>query len=345
MQSVYVHGSAVTAGWADRTLSLTDLIYQGVSAALANADMNISDVDAVVLAAHDLVDGRGLTNMVTAPAAGAYMKDETRLGEDGATAFALGDARVRSGSVGTCLVVGWGRASEGPVDDISHALFEPFTSRPLALTELAVSGLRAALSLAVYPGYKTDRGSVAANRSDRPTQPERTPANPWPLCVQDLPVWADFVAAVVLSSRPADVEVLGVGMDTEPFDIGDRDLLAFPALRNASAQALASANRSISQVDILELDGLTAFDEALCAEAVGAAAAGKGMELLAQADRLNPDGGSSAGYCAPAMGLVRISRARERLARGEGELALATGSSVVAAQTQAAVVLGKVEHV
>jgi acetyl-CoA C-acetyltransferase len=338
VRPVYVRGSAVSVGWADRSRSLTDLIFDCVRAALGDADVTAADLGAVVLAAHDLVDGRGLTSMVTAQAAAAYLKDETRLAEDGATAFVLGDARVRSGSVDTCLVAGWGRASEMPVDDVSHALFEPFTTRPLAMTEIAVSGMRAALSLATYPDYDRHRAALAARRPDRP--PARTPGAAWPLRTEELPVWSDVVAAVVLTSTPTPVRVLGVGMSTEPFEIGDRDLLAMPALRAAGRQALATAGHAIGDVDVIELDGLTAFDEALAAEAVGAAGQGAGMALLAEADRLNPDGGGAAGYCDPAMGLVRICRARERLLRG-GQLALATGSSVVAAQTQAAVVLGK----
>ena len=51
-------------------------------------------------------------------------------------------------------------------------------------------------------------------------------------------------------------------------------------------------------------------------------------------------GATAVGYCAPAMGLVRIVRAGRRLASAGSGLALATGSSVVAAQSQAAVVLG-----
>jgi hypothetical protein len=308
---------------------------------LANAQLHAADIDAVVLAAHDLVDGRGLTNMVTAPAAAAYLKDETRLGEDGATAFLLGDARVRSGSVRTCLVAGWGRGSEGPTAEIAHALFDPFTSRPLALTEIGVSGMRAARALGDYPGYQEHRASAAARRHPRPAETARTPGTAWPLGTAELPVWSDMVSAVVLSSDPAPVEVLGVGMSTEPYEIGDRDLLGMPALRQAASSALKFASTTIDDIEVLELDGLTLFDEALALEAVGAAPRGGGMELLAGSSRAGSSGGSSAGYCSPAMGLVRISRARQRLLAEGQRFALATGSSVVASQTQAAIVLGR----
>jgi acetyl-CoA C-acetyltransferase len=371
IRPVYLHGSAVSTTWRDASRSLTDLIFGCVQAALGDAGISAVDLGAVVLAAHDLVDGRGLTNMVTAPAAAAYLKDETRLGDDGALAFVLGDARVRSGSVDTCLVAAWGRASEGPIDEIAHALFDPFTARPLALTEIAVSGMRAARCLGDYPGYgrwrddaaarrhdaAAQRGSAAAQRGSAapppgapPVDPSRVPAPAWPLRAGELPVWADMVAAVVLGSQPGPVRVAGVGMSTEPYDLGDRDLTGLTALRAASGQALTAAGVDVAGVGVLELDGLTLFDEALAAEAVGAAAPGDGMQVLAGSARVNADGGYAAGYCAPAMGLVRIARAADRLRADRlradqprdaptARLALATGASVVAAQVQAAVVL------
>lgn len=335
---MYINGAAVTTTWADTRFSLTDLIYNCVRRALSDAGVRAADLDAVVLGAHDLVDGRGLTSMVTAPAAASYLKDEIRLGEDGATAFILGDARVRSGSARRCLVAAWGRASEGPIDRISNALFDPFTTKPLGMTEIAVSGLRATQAIARYPSYAAARGPAAATRREPSSDSARVPAPAWPLRGRELPVWADVVAAVVVSSEESAVEVRGVGMSTEPFDIGDRDLLGFPALRKASSQALRGAGIGITDVGVLELDGLTLFDDALAVEAVGAAPAGQGMHSLASGLAVNIGGGSSVGYCAPAMGLVRIANAYDRLIRADSGAALATGSSVVA-QNQAAVVL------
>lgn len=338
MQPVFINGAATSFTWADVRYSLTDLIYECVQKALADAGCAVADIDAVVLAAHDLVDGRGLTNMVAAPAAATYLKDETRIGDDAAAAFILGDARVRTGAIRTCLVATWGRASEGPVDRIANALFDPFTTKPLGMTEVAVSGLRATSALATYPSYGEHRDRAARNRPSS-ADANRIPGPAWPLRDQELPLWADVVAAAVISADPSPVEVTGVGMSTEPFDVGDRDLLGLPALRQASSQALRAAHVQAGSVDVFELDGLTLFDDALAAEAVGAAGPGEGMRVLADGGRVNISGGSAGGYCAPAMGLVRIIDAYQRLLTEGSALALATGSSVVASQNQAAVVL------
>lgn len=348
MERVYLHGTAVHRSWADPAASLTDLIFATTSAALAQAGLRVRDVDSVILGAHDVTDGRSLSSMVTAPAAGAYLKDEIRLGDDGASAFVLGTAQIRAGASRACIVAAWGRASEGVPDAVAAALFDPFFTRPLGLTEITVSALRAGAALARYPDYHVWRSAAVARRTvtagaamagaATAEAAGRRPPAPLPLRSEELPVWSDVVAAAVLSADPGPVEVRGVGMSTEPYQIGDRDLLGLPALARASSQALRAAGCVIEEVDVLELDGLTLFDEALSVEAVGAAPAGRGMRLLAQSPQVNRDGGFAAGYCAPAMGLVRICEAAGRLTE-PGPVALASGSSVVAAQAQAAVVL------
>jgi acetyl-CoA C-acetyltransferase len=340
MQRVYVHGSAVHRSWAVASMSLSDVIFSTVQRALDDAGVAISDVDSVVLGAHDLTDGRSLSSMVTAPAAGAVGKDEVRLGDDGASAFVVATARVRAGSSRCSIVAAWGRASEGDPDAIANALFDPFFTRPLGMTEIAVSAFRAGAALARYPGYGTWRERAGARRfaGQEPAGKRATAA--LPLRPHELPVWSDVAAAVVLCAEPGPVEVRGVGMSTEPYDIGDRDLLGLPALRAASRQALRAAELDIGDIDVFELDGLTLFDEALALEAADVVPAGGGMEAIAQRGDVNVDGGFAAGYCAPAMGLVRICEAARRL-QAAGTTALATGSSVVAAQSQAAIVLAR----
>ena len=53
MRPAYVHGSAVSTTWRDASRSLTDLIFDCVSAALRRADVSVADVGVTVLAALD----------------------------------------------------------------------------------------------------------------------------------------------------------------------------------------------------------------------------------------------------------------------------------------------------
>ena len=103
---------------------------------------------------------------------------------------------------------------------------------------------------------------------------------------------------------------------------------------------------STSKISMSSTPHRALYDEAIALEAIGLAPPGKGLEMLARDRRCNPSGGSAAGYCAPAMGLARTVEAVLQLRRNAGgnqidaaRRALATGSSIIAAQTQTAVIL------
>ncbi len=119
-----------------------------------------------------------------------------------------------------------------------------------------------------------------------------------------------------------------------------------PALQMAAERALHEAGIKAADLDLVEIDGLSLFDEAIGMEAIGLAAKGGGMNYVATDPRCNPSGGGSSGYCAPAMGLARIVEATLQLQGRAGAIqiagarrAMATGCSILAAQTQTAVVL------
>ena len=336
----FVEGVALDIGWADAGRDLTELIFQTVRRALDDAGREIGEVDSVVIAAHDLVDGRSLSSMVSAPAAGAYLKDEIRLGDDGAAAFSLAAARLEAGEARCSIVAAWGRASEGNPDAIARALFDPIVEGPFGLTELTVSGMRAQQWLARYGrnGVEADRAAAIERRHGAGSAHLKTPA-PWPLRPEELPRWADVAVAMIISDRVSPLRVAGIGHGSEPYSPGDRDLAGLPGLALAVQRALPGGPAT-DELDIAEIDGLTLFDEAIAVEAAGLAAPGEGLRAMATDVRINRSGGSAAGYCAPAMGLTRIAEAVLHLQERESpSWALATGSSTVAAQTHTAVVL------
>ena len=349
---VFIDAAAIEISWRDEKRNLSELIFDTVRRAIDEGGMGMTGITSVVLAAHDLVDGRSLSSMVTAPAAGAYLRDEIRYGDDGAAAFAAAVVRIEAGETERSIVAAWGRASEHDVDGVSRALFDPFFSMPLGLEELHVSGMRAQ-SWIQAGGRCGDRAAAAARRREAARRNPRAlrgggrvSQSCYPLSSDDVPVWADIVAAVIISSRAGRVKVSGMGQSSEPFAIGDRQLAAMPGLGRAGLQALREANLAAKDLDIVEVDGLTLFDEAVALEALGIAPKRDGLSVLAKDPRVNPSGGGAAGYCAPAMGLARIVEATLQLQGRAGGIqlpvarrALATGSSIVAAQTHTAVVL------
>jgi hypothetical protein len=348
---LYIEGVALDITWGDSSRNLTDLIFDTVRSAVDDSGQPMEAIDSVVLAAHDLVDGRSLTSMVTAPAAGAYLKDEIRFGDDSAGAFAAAMTRLEAGHNERTIVAAWGRASEHDVDGFSHSLFDPFYGRPVGLDELAVSALRAQRWLQRYDD--ADRPRAVERRLRQAGQNPRAlrsgglkQSAPYPIKAEELPTWADVSVALVMSTQPTGIKVAGMGQSSDPYQIGDRDLLAMPALASAVDRALADASTSAADLDLVELDALTGIDDALCVEAIGFSEPGGGFQYVADDPRFNPSGGSAAGFCPPAMGLFRLVEACLQLRGTAGAIqlpdvrrALVTGSSLVASQTHTAIVL------
>jgi len=349
---VFIEGVAMEISWRDATRSLSELIFTTVRKAVDDSGKSMESIDSVVLAAQDLVDGRSLSSMVTAPAAGAYLRDEIRFGDDGAAAFAAAVTRVEAGESKRSIVAAWARASEHDVDAVSRALFDPFFAGPLSIDEADIAAMRAQVWMREggdcsnrAAAVRRRETSAAANPRALKSGGRRTAAR-YPLTDADLPRWADFVVALVISPEPAKVKLAGLGQSSEPYWIGDRRLGELPGLRDAAGKALGEAGLAVAALDLVELDGLSLFDEAIGMEAIGLAAKGKGLNSLANDARCNPSGGGGGGYCAPAMGLARIAEAVLQLQGRAGAVqvagarkALATGSSVVAGQTHTAVVL------
>jgi acetyl-CoA C-acetyltransferase len=374
--AIAVEGLAVELTSADRRRSLPELIFSCVSAALADAGRTLRDVDAVTIACEDLIDGRSLSSMITGPAAGAYLRDEIRLSEDGLAALSLAAAQLESGTFERVLVAAWGRPAESHPELASARAFDPFTTQPFGLTDLTVSALRASAYQRRYgtpsdpdaarqesDGHDGDgRGRAACvlagrdhavrarqERAERNPRASRVPLRPvpapYPLRPAELCTEADTVAALVLRRMPPGeakaeglVRITGVGHATESYHLGDRLLSGLPSARTAAEHALAEAGRTLGDVDVAEVAGRTIWDEAQLLESVGLADPGKGFLALANEARLNPSGGAAAGECPPASGLVRFAEAALQLTGRAGGVQL-SGSTGGAGRPRVALVV------
>jgi hypothetical protein len=372
--AIAVEGVAMELTSADRRRALPELIFSCVSAALADAGCALGDVAAVTIACEDLIDGRSLSSMITGPAAGAYLRDEIRLSEDGLSALSLAAAQLESGTFDRVLVAAWGRPAESDPELASASGFDPFTAQPLGLTELTVSALRASAYLRRYGAQaatSADRVLIGRDRAVRARQ-ERAARNPranrvpvrtvqacYPLRPAELRTETDAVAAVVLRRMPAAeanamglARITGIGHATESYHLGDRLLNGLPSARTAANHALAQAGRDLDEIDVAEVAGRTLWDEVQLLESTRLAAPGQGFQALADDARLNPSGGAAAGDCAPATGLVRFAEAVLQLTGRAGgvqlsgrtasavtpRVALVVSGAALAGQTHTAVV-------
>lgn len=349
----YVHGAAVHMSWRQPSMSLTDMIFGCVSEAVKDSAVPMEHIHSVVLSAHDIVDGRSLSSMVTAPAAGAYLRDEIRLAEDGLAALSLGAARIEAGETEYSIVAAWGRASEGDYERTSRTGFDPFQVQPFGLNEFDLSSLRLSAWMARHGAGTEARARAVAARLERAERNTRSVrgtvrarANA-PLRAEEAPCFADIAVAVILGRPKAAVRVAGVGHSADSPAIGDRNLLVMPALRDAVSGACNTANISLESIDFHELAGATLTDEALALEALGLAEAGKGFDAYASRNDINPSGGGERGWCFPTGGLLNAVEAILQLKGKAGGVqlggtprtALVTGLSPIGGQAAHAAVL------
>ncbi len=73
-----------------------DMVFEVCDAALRHAGIRRDDLDTVVTASTDFLDGRTISSVFLSMAVGAFMKDESKVEEDGTFAFYYALMRVLS---------------------------------------------------------------------------------------------------------------------------------------------------------------------------------------------------------------------------------------------------------
>ena len=311
--------------------SLEEMVFEAARGALADANLTIEDIDAVILSTTDQVEGRVIESMVTNGAAGGVGRDVTTLASAGEHAFIYGYLRLLAGQGRRVLAVVWSKESESinPAHaDILGA--EPFLLRPLGMTSSAAAGLQASAYAALY-GLDADavrtvrgtRGRAAELAYGLMVEDEKEAVSPivaWPLTVADLPRSCDVAAAVVMvlgeeiASGQSPAWIKGVGWSMDRYDLGERDLSQFSALREATRMALGTEG-SPSDLDVIEAQEISSVASFATFEALGLAPLGEGSAVLADQHGpvLNPSGGNLPANPGNVSGFLRFFNAVQQV--------------------------------
>jgi len=352
--------------------TLYDMIFEAASLALADAGMERKDLESVVLAASDLVDGVSISSMVTATAAGAYLKDEIKVADDGMFGLAMAYLRIRSGHFANSIVVGWSKCSQGSISKITNLNFDPFYHRPFALNLVTAGALQATRYADRYGVSEEEAARVVVkNRSNALDNPyaclrsevamdevlsSRVLASP--LKEMDLSHFCDGACALVLAGEDqarslteAPVWIRGLGWSTGTYYMGDQELAELGSLREAGQKAYAMAGIKVpaEEIDLAEVYDLTSYHQLMALEALNFCPPGQGGKFFAEGSLpINLSGGLIASHPYFASGLIRAAEGALQIGgRAEGrqvpqvELALAHGVSGLCYQKNCVVVLGR----
>jgi len=378
-EHVAITGIAQSKCSTDNKKALADLIFDVSSEALADAHLKIEELESVTLAAHDMLDGRAITTMLNAAPAGAYLKDEIRVAEDGAFALIMACLRVLSGHFTNSLVVSWYRSSECPADTfhtVANLSYDPFFYRPFALNDVTAHALQAQRYMHKYgisehhaaQVVKKNRSNgvnnVLAHLRTEVTAEEVLRSNPIssPLKALDLPPLSDGACAMVITSsnkvkstKKPCAWIKGFGWMNDTYYSGDKELAELESLSLAANQAyqMAGITNPLKQLDVAEIHDITSFHELMEYEALGFCPRGKAGKYVEEGIfetngelPVNPSGGCLSSNPYTATGLIRaVEAALQVMGRaGEHQIAgaktsLAHGISGLCAQSNCLFIL------
>lgn len=204
-----VISGAARSGAQSSNGSLEEMIFDATSGALDEAGATLSDIDAVVLASSDLLDGRPISTMTLTGGTGTWSKAEIKVCDDALAAVTVAVAEILAGHARRVLVSAWSKLSDTSYVAVERVALDPFFSRPLALDR---------------PVFTALRESCSTNRAGSPAQ-RHVPGG-------------DVAVAAVLNGREhrggEKAVVLGTGQVTG----------SYLALDAAPLEAVAAAGRA-----------------------------------------------------------------------------------------------------
>jgi acetyl-CoA C-acetyltransferase len=376
-KEVAIIGYAQTPYEADAEASREMQVLQVTKAALDSAGLKREELDTVITANNDYLDGRTISNMRLVEPAGAWQKNESKVEMDGAYAALYALTRILSGDHDIAMVIGESQASVYGTYLPGIMMLDPtFDRQRWLLNEVSAAALQARAYMDACGISEEQLAGVAAKNLDNAA------ANPLALRavagadvgkvlssrllyspIRELMAspLCDGACALVLASGKAaakadnPVWIKGVGFSHDSY-LTERSLAEMASLKDAARRCyeMAGIEDPASQIDLAEVHECFAHEELMAYEALGLCEAGGGGTLFdSGATRMdgklpvNASGGALAANVACAAGLARIIEAAMQVRGDAGDhqvkgagTVLAHGQTGICAQENIVYVLG-----
>jgi acetyl-CoA C-acetyltransferase len=377
-KEVAIVGYAQTSYELDSDASREILVLEVAEGALNSAGITRDDIDTVITANNDYLDGRTISNMRLVEPAGAWLKDESKVEMDGAYAALYAMMRILSGDHEVAMVIGVGQASVYATYIPGIMMLDPTFDRERGLlNEVSAAAFQARAYMDAYGIAEEQAAGVSVknlrNAALNPLALRKMPdvtadevlaSRMLYSPVRELNAFppSDGACALVLASadKAPDITdnpawIRGVGFSHDSY-LTQRPLHKLEALKSAadSAYAMAGIDTSREEIDLAEIHENFSHEELMAYEALGFCDEGKGGEMLesgaTRADGelpVNPSGGALSANAACAVGLARIAEAAMQVRGDAGEhqvqevkTALAHGQTGPCAQENIVFILG-----
>jgi acetyl-CoA C-acetyltransferase len=355
-----------------------DMVFDVCKEALRNAGILREDLDTVITASTDYLDGRTISNVFLSMAVGAFFKDESKVEEDGTMAALYALMRLLAGTHDIALVEAHTQGSTYNPHQVWEYTLDPLFDRQFGImNDISAGALQARMYMDEYDVSEEHLALVSVknltNAAFNPHAHRKMPdvsmddvldSRPYYDPVRELmmPPISDGCCALILASeekarqitdKPVWIE--GVGFYNDAY-LRDRDLGGMRSLELAAKKAydMAGIEDPLTQLDVAEVSERFSHEEMMIYESLGFCRKGGGKNMIEKGITdisgelpVNPSGGALGADPVCATGLVRMVEAARQI-RGEcdgyqvpgAERALVHGQFGLCAQKNAVYILG-----
>ncbi len=192
-----VIGCALSAPENVDAQSLEELLFDVAQAAMKDAGLEIDDIDGIVVAANDQIDGRAISVMAASGSVGGVGRDILSTPSAGEHAFVMGALRIASGLYRTHLVLAWSPTEAIEMAEVERLAADPYYHRRLPLDDLSSFALQASALAAKASGAEALARALVSQRAAPSGGPEY---RRWPLTAAMTPPPRTGAVALVLAS-------------------------------------------------------------------------------------------------------------------------------------------------
>jgi acetyl-CoA C-acetyltransferase len=339
MEKIGIVGVGQTTYERSKEAPFDELAFEAASKAVADAGCEIGHIDNVITVSNDFWDGRTISSMAVQDAVGCFGKDISTVEDDGTLGTLYGMMRILSGSFDTTLVVSHMKGSEGVMNLITNAMFDPIYQRSLGIDATSSAALQARLYMEMSGATEEDfaRVSVKNHKNAKNNPLAQLPMDisvqdvlksrkiAEPLKLLDCSPISDGAAAVVLTNekgakrfKKSPVWIKGAGHCSDGYTLGYRDLAHAPALKEVAARVYKTAGvkNPLKDIDVAEIYDAYSYMELMWYEGLGFATDGKGKDLIKSGATemggelpVNPSGGVLSAHPVLVAGMARLIEA------------------------------------
>ncbi len=319
-----------------------ELINEAVTTALADAELTLDDIDAIVIGNMDHFEGINYVDCWSVDGSGAFMKPIIKLTTGGTTGSTLaigGYHMVASGLFEKVLIIGWEKNSESDTTGAITTAFDPIWDRLIFAG--AIAGLAAEAQAYMARTGCTDKDGARVSMRDRrhacnnphaqlrkEVTIEEVLASPMlsdPIHLLDVCPRTDGACAVIMASEDVAGKICSVPdwiwatANRHVYTyVGDVNLGEIDSLEFACKEIYEKVGikEPAKEIDVVELYQPYSFAGIIWCEAMGIAPKEKGAQYIwdGQTDMggevpFNPSGGVIACNPIGATGLIRCTEA------------------------------------